>query len=233
MTVEHDKTFGTTYRDPAMVTVQFSRINAGGLRGHVLFGSSVACDQIIQLSIMEGEVSRDLSQDWVHGHKNIVEVWMTPAQFAELLTSMNYGSGAPGTLRFLRNEGEFELPELPSKSEQFREEIDRDVAEFQRTIARASKKAKELLDDPKPPTKAMRQELKLMIDGIEKFAGDHLPFVMDQFNRQMAKTVTECKAEVDAFVTHVVQKTGLDALKSSAPQISYTKQEQIGEEKVE
>jgi hypothetical protein len=228
MTVEHNKTFGTTYRDPAMVTVQFDRISIGGLNGHVLFGSSVACDQLISLKISQAEVARNLSEDWVHGDIGpIIEVWLTPSQFAELITSMNYGSGAPGTLRWLRGEGNFELPELPSKSEQFKEEIDEDIKNFRHNIIRASKKAKEMLDDPKPPTKAVRQELKSMIDSIEAFANSQLPFVMDQFNRQMARTVSECKAEVDAFVTHVVQKTGLDTLKKSVPQISYTKQEQI------
>jgi hypothetical protein len=233
MTVEHEN-FGTTYRDPAMVTVKFDRINAGGLKGHVLFGSSVACDQLISLKISQAEIARKLSEDWVHGEINtIIEVWLTPSQFAELITSMNYGSGAPGTLRWLRGEGEFDLPELPSKSEQFKEEIDEDIKKFRHNIIQASKKAKDMLDDPKPPTKALRQELKSMIDGIESFANSQLPFVMDQFNRQMAKTVSECKAEVDAFVTNVVQKTGLDALKNSVPQISYTNQEQIGGEKSE
>jgi hypothetical protein len=67
MTVEYNKTVGTTYKDPAMVTVQFDRISAGGLKGHVLFGSSVACDQLISLKITQAEISRNLSEDWVHG----------------------------------------------------------------------------------------------------------------------------------------------------------------------
>jgi archaellum component FlaC len=232
MTVEQEN-FGTTYKDPAMVTVQFDRINVGGLKGHVLFGSSVGCNQIISLKISQAEVSRNLSEDWVHGEGPIIEVWLTPSQFAELITSMNYGSGAPGTLRWLRGEGSFDLPELPSKSEQFKEEIDEDIKKFRYNIIRASKKAKDMLDDPKPPTKAVRQELKSMIDSIEAFASSQLSFVMDQFNQQMARTVSECKAEVDAFVTHVVQKTGLDTLKDSVPQISYTKQEQVGGAKSE
>jgi hypothetical protein len=37
-TVEHDNTFGTTYKDPAMATVQFDRISAGGLKGQSFSG---------------------------------------------------------------------------------------------------------------------------------------------------------------------------------------------------
>jgi hypothetical protein len=234
MTIEHDDVFGAIYKDPTMVAVQFNRINAGGMKGHVLFGSSIACDHLISLKITQAEVSRNLSKDWFHGDlSSIIEVWLTPSQFSELLTSMNYGSGAPGTLRFLRGEGHFDLPELPSKSDQFKEEIDEDIKNFRLNIIRASEKAQELLDNPKPPTKATRLELKRMIDNIGAFAKSQLPFVMDQFNQQMAKTLSECKAEVDAFVTHVVQKTGLDALKDGAPQIEYIRQEQIGEGKSE
>lgn len=56
-----------------------------------------------------------------------------------------------------------------------------------------------------------RKALDIIEDAI-KLMEDSAPFVVDQFNKAAAKVVTSAKAEVDGFVTHVVQKTGLEAL---------------------
>jgi len=41
----------------------------------------------------------------------------------------------------------------------------------------------------------------------------NMPFVQTQFNEAMDKTVTEAKAEVEAFVSHKVTSLGLASLK--------------------
>jgi anti-anti-sigma regulatory factor len=41
-----------------------------------------------------------------------------------------------------------------------------------------------------------------------------IPFVEQQFNKQVDQTVMEAKGEIDAHITHVVQATGLKAIKN-------------------
>ena len=44
---------------------------------------------------------------------------------------------------------------------------------------------------------------------------NHLPFAIDMFGKQMEKTVLEAKAEVDAHVTDVIMKTGIEAVRKT------------------
>jgi hypothetical protein len=220
ITMESKKstTGGIEYSDPAMVTVSFSRQTVGG-RGTSLFGCSVKNHSVISLKVHPATVDRNLSQDWVHEQMiPIVEVLLSPNQFAELLTTMNSCPGTPGTL-VLYNGERYETPEFPSKSEQFKNEAKANIEKAMKGLGETEDAITAMLDDPKPIGKAVRKQLRDMVRVYRRLLEDHVPFLMDQFARQMNKTVSEAKAEVDAFVTDMAIRTGLESLKKSAPQI--------------
>jgi hypothetical protein len=210
---------GFTYSDPTMVQVGFSRQTYGG-KGVTLFGSSVKNSSVISLTISQSEVNRHLSQDWYHAKpRPIIEVLLTPLQFSELLTTMNVGFGVPGTL-VKHGDQNFEVPEYPSKAEQFKEEVSVDLKEVIEQINEAGQIIEGLLDDTKPIGKSVRKQLKDLVDSYRRLIEGHFPFVINQFSKQMAKTVAEAKAEVDAFVEDTVVKTGIEALKNQRLKIA-------------
>ena len=86
-------------KHPAYGLVQFSRQHGGSKK---LFGSQIRSDTTIALRIFEGEVQHELSYDRYSHAKNrpIIEVVLSAAQFAELLTTMNMGSGVPCTIEY-------------------------------------------------------------------------------------------------------------------------------------
>jgi hypothetical protein len=214
---------GTTYSDPSMVMVGFSRQTHGG-NGVSLFGSSVQNHNVISLKITKAELNRHLSRDWYHGDvEPILEVLLSPTQFAELLTSMNVEFGVPGTL-VQHGKERFEIPVFPSRAEQFKDEIRDDLLEVASTMRKAEKEIPDLLDDPKPIGKAIRKKLRDMVKSYYDFIERNIPFVIDQFSKQMNKTVVEAKAEVDAFVQNTVIKTGIAELKKSTPQLTDTRE---------
>jgi hypothetical protein len=204
---------GLTYSDPSMVMVGFSRQHYSGMDGVSLFGSSIKNSEVVSLSIHPADMERHLSEDWFYAKNGpIIEVLLSPLQFAELLTNMNVGFGVPGTMT--RHEDEhFELPEYPSKAEQFKQETADDLEKVVHEVLRAGQLIESLIDDPKPIGKQVRKELRDMISSYRKLIEHHLPFVLNQFSRYMAKTVSESKAEVDAFVEHTIVKTGIEELK--------------------
>jgi hypothetical protein len=210
---------GITYSDPTMVIVGFSRQTHGGLNGVSLFGSSVNNHEVISLKITQGEVNRHLSEDWYHGDiAPIVEVLLSPMQFAELLTSLNIGSGVPGTL-VQHGAERFQIPIYPSRADQFKDEIKGDLQSVVITMREAEKEISTLIDDPKPIGKAVRKKLRVMVESYRNFIEHHIPFIIDQFGRQMNRTVVEAKAEVDAFVQDTAMKTGIEELKRRVPEI--------------
>jgi hypothetical protein len=217
---EEKTTNGVCYSDPTMVMVGFSRRTYSGMDGISLFGSSVKNGQVISLTIYPADVERYLSNDWYHAEsKPLIEVLLSPLQFAELLTTMNIGFGIPGTM--VRHEDQsFELPEYPSTVEQFKEEVQDDLREVVDKILQAGKLIENLIDDPKPIGKQVRKELRELVASYRKLIEDHLPFVLNQFGRRMARTVTEARADVDAFVENTIVKTGIAELKKQRPLIT-------------
>ena len=204
------------YEHPAMVSVQFSRIQVGG-EGMNLFGSTVKSRTVISLKISKAEVARHLSTDWFHGDIHpMVEVLLSPAQFSELLTTMNYGSGVPGTLSKYDGK-DYETPVMPSKSEEFKEEVSAYAREAMSDLSDAQKMVNDMLESGKPIGAKGKKDLKDLLVRLDRFAKSTLPFVATQFTKHMNKVVTDSKAEVDSFVTHIVNETGLKSIKDNAP----------------
>lgn len=206
---------GIEYKHPSMVLIGVSRCNHGG-KGASLFGSSIEHDTTICLTIKQASVERNLSNDWFHSTTNLplIEIEMSPTQYAEMITNMNCGDGVPATLR--QKDGvRFEYPVITTKAQQFQNEIKDDISEVLNNFKKAKTRSNELLNSIKPLSKAEKQELLTLIESLDRLAQDHLPFMIDQFGRQMEKTVAEAKSEVDAYVVHTIMETGIKTIKTN------------------
>ena len=201
---------------PSHVKVSLSRISCGG-KGLPLFGSTIYHSNIISLKIHKAEATRSLNEDRIYAHETIAEVFFSPFQFADLITTLNHGSGTPGTLHYFNGET-YELPTIQNKTEQFKKEIRGDVEETVKKMNQAMKRVNEILNK-KSILKDDKEELRDIIETAKGLFEHHLPFILDQFGEQMDKTVSEAKASVDAFVTQVVQETGLEVLKENSPKL--------------
>ena len=214
-TKEEDK--NTYYEDPAFVVVGLHRIEVGG-GGTSLFGSDVKHSHAIALTISQAEKirNRELSYDWTMAQKKMIEVWLSPAQFAEMITTMNVGDGVPGTLEY-KDGQTFSMPKMETRSESFKKEIASNIVEVHEGIKSAYETAKNILVQPKALTRKEKDDLLWAIEKVERLFSDHLPFVTDQMSRSLSKMVAEAKANVDVFVVHAIQKTGLE---HNAPKIT-------------
>lgn len=211
--------FDKADKHPSYGTVRFSRVSTSGKTR--LFGSSMSKHMsTILLTVREAERSHDLSRDWIHGHKEIVEVELSAAQFAELLTTMNVGSGVPCTIRYRSDIGEIERPpdeeiEIDRVQTSFKDGL----SDLRNWIKKQQEDLGELLDK-RALNKEDKKKIKWILDKTMQEVESNWPFVVDQFNEATEKVVTAAKSEVDAFVTHVVQKTGLkqlEAMKEEQP----------------
>lgn len=180
-----------------------------------LFGSSIKHGTVIRIRIRPAHYKRDLCNDRHYSkEKSIVEVDLSPTQFAEFITSMNMGEGVPCTIRQLNGQSG-PAPKFQSKREQF-------VDEFKEHTDRVEDKLDDLLGfaqtlkDKASVSKADRQQLLNMINQVRQDIRADLPFVADQFNEQMEKTVHEAKGEFEAFIAQRVQEVGLDNLPTAA-----------------
>lgn len=199
-------------KHPAYGLVQFSRQHGGSKK---LFGSQIRSDTTIALRIFEGEVQHELSYDRYSHAKNrpIIEVVLSAAQFAELLTTMNMGSGVPCTIEYRDGKDVPPIPETDKAEAQkihegFREKLERLVDALKEFRTEAAN----LLDGKKPLSKAEKEAIKGVLDKTIMEVESNAPFVLEQFTESTEKIVVQAKAEVEAFASHAVQVAGLEAL---------------------
>ena len=191
--------------------VGFSRCSGGSAR---LFGSSMRShNQFIRLSIKRGVRRHDLSRDWYasDGRLGIVEVDLSPAQFAELLTTMNVSDGVPCTIRMRDGKRLEDPPEEDTEVDKVRTGFRDNLKGFVGQLKGFRGKMAEILEK-KSVGKADRAELLKQMDLFLQHVRENLPYVLDSFDESTEKVVTAAKAEVEAFTMHALVTSGLEAI---------------------
>jgi len=191
---------------PAFGMVKFARVTGGHSR---LFGSELDSNGFIRLTVCPGQEHWHLSRKWwmESTMTPLVEVDMTPAQFAELITTLNIGSGVPGTIRHINGQ---EVPDF-ADPDTLQAQIHGDIKQHTASIRRD-------LDDLRTRIvecglgKGKREELLSDLDRVRRNVGANMPYILDQYTEAVEKVTASAKAEVESFVTHAVTQLGLDSL---------------------
>jgi len=92
-----------TETHPSYGCIGISQVSGKG----VLFGSEVSHQHFISITISEARRVVDEPREFVMSDRELVRIAMTQAQFAEMITSPNRGSGVPCTIeRFTGDAGQ-------------------------------------------------------------------------------------------------------------------------------
>ena len=196
---------------PSFGMLQFN--HAYGSSAHALFGSSIKHSNVITLKITQGKMSRGLSENWYFGGKSYIEAEMSYSQFAEAISSFGMGSGVPITLRYINGERIEDCPFF-STIEKFQEEFKERQDSTADVLKDGIKAARKLLSEKKSFGKKDIEELLGILEHAGREQGGNATFIYDQFNRQLEKTVTEAKGEVEAFIQNKLHAVAMDALKN-------------------
>ena len=195
--VKSDPVHGEDFTHPSYGTVSFTRAQGGD---SVLFGSSIKHNNVIILRVSHAEKHHSNAQDYIFEKGTIVEAYMSPTQFADAITGFGQGSGTPITIRRTEKDGIMDKPAFENKREEFETEFKKRADDIVKRMNDTIETAK----DKKIP--------KWLVQDMEVTKGwlkGNIPYLAVQFAEQMDKTVTEAKAEVEAYVTSVIQQTGL------------------------
>jgi hypothetical protein len=177
-----------------------------------LYGSSIRHSSTISIRISRSELRRNLSDDRHYAHDGLIEVELSPIQWAEFISGIGMGGGVPCTIRRIKGEDRIPDPPVESKREQFINEFRADVRKVAQLCDEAIRIAREMAAKPTVGKKE-REEFVGRLGMLRQAIASDMPFVADQFNEQMDRTVAEAKGEVDAFITNLIVHTGLTALR--------------------
>ncbi len=208
---------------PSWGMVEFSRIEHGG--DCRLFGSNLTNHgTTIMLRVWQAQRKHDLGQDWMYGgSRELIEVEMSAAQFAGLLTTMNSGNGVPCTIRRVQGEQRPEVPPDPGEMGRiraaFRQGIEGDDGErgghggLTTRLRDLMDEAKKVLSKDGTVKVSERKALLNRLEMLEQEIRMNMPFMLKQFERATEKVATAAKAEVDAFITHAATRLGMERLR--------------------
>lgn len=196
-------------KHPSYGMIRVSRVQGGHNR---LFGSPITTHPgYIHLTIAHGEHKHHLGQDWFYAGKDIIEVRMSYAQFAELITTMNHGSGVPCTIECLQGEMIENPPDDPIETEKTKIEFQHKMNEFDRSLATNYESINKLLEK-KSLSKKDRDEIRSHLKMISQEIRSNIPFWLSQFDEAVERIMTTAKTEIDGFMTTVLKAAGMEAL---------------------
>ena len=183
-----------------------------------LFGSSVRHQNFIRMRLKTAVKTRGLKHNWFRGKKELIEVDLSPTQFADMITAMNVGDGVPCTIRHISvpqelNKGQIAPCPDYDQRKVFEDEFQADVDKIAGNSLDLLKKADTMLRQ-KTLKASDRDELLSIIYHLAQDIKDNLPFIQESFTEAMDKTVSEAKGEVEAFVSSKITSLGIEGLRN-------------------
>ena len=181
--------------------------------GTYLVGSDFRHQHFVTLSIKRAQKCRDLSRDWWLRKDAIIEVWLSEAQYVELMSRPNMGEGVPCTIKHVNGKQVPEPPLPVSRAKEARAEMkadaDKCVASLEKAIAH--------LDAYLETGKMTKTELKeirheLYYDALCAVKSG-IPFVQQSFDAKIEQTINHAAAEIEATVTNLAMRLGVERIK--------------------
>lgn len=196
-----------THRSWGMIGV--ARCSGGG---NGFFQSDIHCGEYIQLTIKTAQKQRSLNKDWVMGDEILCQVKLTPMQWAEMLTLMNYGDGVPCTIQYTEKDGYVKFQQEEDKLELLLKETDEKVDKGKEYIKSVETKIINLANEKKI-SKKVAEELLYELGNANSCLGGHsIDFIKKQAREQIENMTVQAKANITAYVDNKIYSTGLKEL---------------------
>lgn len=195
-------------KHPSFGQLSFHRITSNV--GKSLYGSSLCHSQIIRMRLSASEAQRRLNTTDYYSTNNLIEVDMSPQQFAELVTTMNRGGGTPVTI-IRMPDGEIEDCPFENERETFSKEFQKDINKITQNSKLLIARAKEMLSQ-KSIKKSEMRELISYLDSINRDLSSNLGFVETMFQEATDKAVSAGKHEIESFWQSTIERLGVQNL---------------------
>lgn len=200
----------TVTSHPAFGMVQVGRIHSNGITLHA---SDLRHHEVIELRFYEGETEeRDGSvRHRAKTRRPILEVQLSPAQWAAMITSFGLGEGVPCTLLTKTDGNRVSLPNI-KPTESTRQRFDRQIVDAtQRQIAKLME-CKDELGALVAKGKVGKKELAELHHTLSAHLNNlpaNLAYSTTLVQEAMDKVVAEGKAELEATALGVATRLGL------------------------
>lgn len=183
-----------TTTNPAYGFIRMSRVSGGTGR---LFMSPLRHENRISIIIGEAEHVRSLNTDAHYARREIIEVQMSEAQFAQFITNSMSHAGAPCTIT--RNNGKMipPLEDVQLTSDRYYKEAQKMAEDAIKAVADARQKIGEIAATL---PKKKQEEIAGRLNALETTLADRMPWIVQMHHEHMDKVANLAKIEVEAYM---------------------------------
>lgn len=186
-----------------------------------LFGSDVTHTHLIHLVVqLGGERTRDLNHDYYSAHGPIaLDAYLSEAQFAQMVTSLNIGDGVPCTVCRV-GEQRFSLPERTKPViERFTAEAEGYIAQAMQEISDARTAVQSIYDGDKKANKDTLKDLLFRLEVAQRNLTSNQAYLAKCAQERLEKMHAEAVAEFEAHVNASLTKRGLESMTTHTKQL--------------
>ncbi|QBX06535.1 hypothetical protein H1O16_gp122 [Burkholderia phage BcepSaruman] len=203
------------YEHPAFAQIAITRRSGT----QYLYGSDFEHQHSISLTINMSKQYRRYAEDQhTQSHTGqLIEIVMSEAQFASLMSSMGLGNGVPCTLTRYNGQSIPQIPHIAEVAPKFRA----DTRKYAQNALDALDVLAEKLEEAKLSSK-QRDELLGHVESARMNVKSNLNFVLRQFGEYIENTLSKAKTEITSYAQAALTRLGLaTALKNSNSPITY------------
>lgn len=199
---------GMQYTHPSFGMISVIRQTGGSTP---LFGSEISSSTTMNIQISECEVRQDLGRNWYYDRKIITEVQMTPVQYSEMITNPNT-SGIPCTIKYTQEHGHINYKPIDTVAQYVESKVEQELNATKEVNKKSIAAIKELLNKKGTITKSDRESILNLASAMSRNIDSNIPFLKDSYKKSIEKQKLEAKAEIHAYITHVIASAGVKAL---------------------
>lgn len=172
-----------------------------------LFDSDIKHTTTVSLTVSTATRARDLNRDWIHTRDTIVEIEMSQAQWAAVVSSVGLGTGVPVTLRRTRENPR--IPDAPYKPrlEESHNEVTGSVDKLLSNIRDAMDELNRV-EENKAGIKERRRARQALDVAIANATGN-AEFAVKSMEKAAERVVTQSKADIETAVAQARHLTGI------------------------
>lgn len=197
--------------------VQISRVQ-GYTR---LFGSSVKHASFFRLRVMRGKrVVTNFGEHYYDDNRvPIVEVSLSAAQFVDMITAQNIGSGVPCTIVHVEGVDMDPVPEGAGNEVKVIADMYRDrIKQAAASLKKADAELRTILAQ-KTLNKTDRARIYDLVHTVTRLMDDTGPHAVKLIGEFTEKMASKGRTEVEAFIQLALQRAGIKAIRDTGGQL--------------
>ena len=181
---------------PCYGIINFKRVHCNSEH---LYGSEVAHTDVIEMTVKRSDCVHELNHDWYFGKDDIIQLQMSSAQFAQLITSLNMGEGVPCTLTYTEKDGDISQIKWVGQKEKIHNDFNKQMESLKTLVTDDLDEVCGELDS-KNVNLTRQRELSNKLKQIGRILYDKIPFINKSFMESTDNVQTQAIQEVEARI---------------------------------